>query len=150
MKKTLLLMMALLLLAGLAACGQEKAPAPDMEERYAAIQKTEGAPDMVVVPPKKCAALYGIDPEDCAQQLVAICQNSLLADEYWLIEAVDADAADRIEALARTRLEQKEAELRNYAPEQYEVVRQARLLRQDCCVILLVSPRAEALADLFA
>ena len=42
------------------------------------------------------------------------------------------------------------AELENYLPEQYLVVKQARLLRMENCVILLVSPQAEELARLFA
>lgn len=150
MKKTIVMLCVALLLANLCACGQAEPAAPDMQELYETILQTEGTPDMLVVPPEKCAFLYGIAQEDCAQQVVAICQESLLADEYWLIEAVDSAAADRIEALARTRLEQKAAELENYLPEQYEVVRQAQLLRQGNCVILLVSPQAEALAKLFS
>lgn len=150
MKKTLLLLLAVLLLWGLCACGQESIAAPDMQERFDAIRQLDQTPDMLVVPPEKCAILFGIDQADCAQQVVAICEDSLLADEYWLIEAVDSAAADRIETLARTRLEQKSAELESYLPEQYEVVKQARLLRQGNCVILLVSPQAEALAELFA
>ena len=149
MKKTVLLLLAVLLLAGLCACGQENA-APNMQERFEALQKADQTPEMLVVPPEKCTILFGVVQEDCAQQIVAICQDSLRADEYWLIEAANSAAADRIEALARTRLEQKASELENYLPEQYEVVKQARLLRQGNCVILLVSPQADALAQVFS
>ena len=150
MKKAGLLFCIVLLLAGLCACGQENAAAPDMQERFAAIQALDQTPEMLVVPPEKCALLFGIEQEDCAQQVVAICADSLLADECWLIEAVDRAAADRIETLAKTRLEQKASELKSYLPEQYEVVKQAKLLRQGTCVILLVSPQADKLAGLFA
>lgn len=150
MKKTVILLLAVLMLAGLCACGEDSPAAPDMQERFEALQQVEGTPEMMVVPPERCDFLFGIVQEDCAQQVVAICQDSLRADEYWLIEAVDSAAADRIEALAKTRLEQKAAELESYLPEQFEVVQQAQLLRQGNCVILLVSPQAEALAKLFS
>lgn len=150
MKKTVLLLITFLLAAGLCACGQKTAPAPNMEERFESIQKAAADTQMLVVPPDKCLILYGIAKEDCTQELVAICQNSLRADEYWLIEAVDSAAADRIEASAKARLEQKLAELESYLPEQYQVVKQARLLRTGNCVVLLISPQAEELAKLFA
>ena len=150
MKKNILLLITLLLTAGLCACGQKTAAAPNMEERFESIKAAAPDTQMLVVPPEKGVILFGIAKEDCAQELVAICQNSLKADEYWLIEAVDSAAADRIEAAAKARLEQKLAELETYLPEQYEVVKQARLLRQGNCVILLVSPQAETLAKLFA
>ena len=149
MKRTITLLLALALVAGLCACGQEAA-APDMQERFAAINATEGAPEMAIVPAERYEFLYGIAPEDCVQAIVAVCADSLRADEYWLIEAADSAAADRIEALARTRLEQKAAELESYLPEQFQVVQQAQLLRQGNCVILLVSPLAETLAGLFS
>ncbi|MCR5843717.1 MAG: DUF4358 domain-containing protein [Oscillospiraceae bacterium] len=150
MKKTVLLLVTFLLAAGLCACGQKSAAVPNMEERFESIQRAAADTQMLVVPPDKCLILYGIAKEDCTQELVAICQNSLRADEYWLIEAVDSAAADRIEAAAKAHLEQKLAELENYLPEQYLVVKQARLLRMENCVILLVSPQAEELARLFA
>ena len=149
MKKLTILLAVLLLASCLCACGQESAAAPDMQERFEALQKAEGAPGMLQVPAEKCVFLYGIAQEDCKQQVVAICEDSLRADEYWLIEAVDAAAADRIEALAQTRLAQKADELESYLPEQYEVVKQAKLLRRGNCVILLVSPQAETLAHSF-
>ena len=149
MKRMITLLLALAVLAGLCACGQEAA-APDMQDRYAAINETEGAPEMAIVPAGRYEFLYGIASEDCVQAIVAVCADSLRADEYWLIEAVDSAAADRVQALAQARLDQKAAELENYLPEQYEVVRQAQLLRQGNCVILLVSPQAETLAKLFS
>jgi len=143
--RVIVLLLALLCLAG---CGQPAAEAPDFQAVYDSMTALTDMPDMVVVPNDKGEFLFGIAPGDCKQEIVAICQDSLLADELWLIEATDQEAADRIEALARNRLQQKAAELENYLPEQYQVVQQAQLSREGNCVVLLISPLAKELAEL--
>lgn len=143
--RVIVLLLALLCLAG---CGQPAAEAPDFQAVYDSMTAVADMPDMVVVPNDKGEFLFGIAPGDCRQEIVAICQDSLLADELWLIEATDKEAADRIEALAQNRLQQKAAELENYLPEQYQVVQQAQLSREGNCVVLLVSPLAKELAKL--
>ena len=143
--RVIVLLLALLCLAG---CGQPAAEAPDFQAVYDSMTAVADMPDMVVVPNDKGEFLFGITPGDCRQEIVAICQDSLLADELWLIEATDKEAADRIEALAQNRLQQKAAELENYLPEQYQVVQQAQLSREGNCVVLLISPLAKELAKL--
>ncbi len=143
--RVIVLLLALLCLAG---CGQPAAEAPDFQAVYDSMTAVADMPDMVVVPNDKGEFLFGIAPGDCRQEIVAICQDSLLADELWLIEATDKEAADRIEALAQNRLQQKAAELENYLPEQYQVVQQGQLSREGNCVVLLISPQAKELAKL--
>ena len=143
--RVIVLLLALLCLAG---CGKPAAEAPDFQAVYDSMTAVADMPDMVVVPNDKGEFLFGIAPGDCKQEIVAICQDSLLADELWLIEATDKEAADRIEALAQNRLQQKAAELENYLPEQYQVVQQAQLSREGNCVVLLISPLAKELAKL--
>lgn len=150
-RKLSALVLLLALLLALPGCGgtkSETAAAPDMQKLYETLCAAEGTPEMVTVPNDKAEFLMGVAPGDCKQEVVALCQNSLRADELWLIEATDAAAAERIEALAQARLTQKEEELCDYAPEEAQVVRKAKLLRSGDCVFLLVSPRAEALAEL--
>ena len=148
MKMATRVIVLLLALLGLAGCGKPAAEAPDFQAVYDSMTAVADMPDMVVVPNDKGEFLFGIAPGDCKQEIVAICQDSLLADELWLIEATDKEAADRIEALAQNRLQQKAAELENYLPEQYQVVQQAQLSREGNCVVLLISPLAKELAKL--
>ena len=148
MKMATRVIVLLLALLGLAGCGKPAAEAPDFQAVYDSMTAVADMPDMVVVPNDKGEFLFGIAPGDCRQEIVAICQDSLLADELWLIEATDKEAADRIEALAQNRLQQKAAELENYLPEQYQVVQQGQLSREGNCVVLLISPLAKELAKL--
>ena len=146
-KSAVVVILAILLAFSACACGAEKAEAPDMQSVYSKMLETGLVPDMVVVPPEKGEFYFGIAPSDCRQEITAICQNSLLADEIWLIEANDAKSAGQIEELAKARLTQKGEELKSYAPDQYKVVQEAKLLKSGSCVMLIVSPEAEKLQE---
>ena len=148
MKKITATIAILLLLAALTACGAAETKAADMSEVYSRMTAAEGMPEMLVVPAEKAVTFFGIAQEDCAQAVTAICQDSLRADELWLVEAVDDAAAGRIAELAQARLDQKSSELKSYAPEQYEIVQSAKLIRDGRCVVLIVSPMADKLAEL--
>ena len=80
--RVIVLLLALLCLAG---CGKPAAEAPDFQAVYDSMTALTDMPDMVVVPNDKGEFLFGIAPGDCKQEIVAICQDSLLADELWLI-----------------------------------------------------------------
>ena len=142
-KLTAVFLFLCLLLSG---CGKEAPAKPDLQAVYDKMIASEGMPEMLLVPANKAEMLFGIAEGDCTAAFTAICQDSLLADEIWLIDAKDSAAADRIESLAKMRLEQKASELKNYLPEQYSVVQQGKLIRQENRVALIVSPIVEKLA----
>ena len=140
----ILLEICCLLLTG---CEQKNAdPVWNAEELWQRMLQTEGMPEMVTVPADKCEYIFGVMEEDCAQELLSICQNSMLADEIWLVEAKDSETADKIEKLASARIGQKADELRDYAPDQYQVVQKAKLIRRGTQVVLIISPLSEELA----
>ena len=89
----------------------------------------------------------GIDAADCLQSVVAICADSLRADEIWLIEAADDAALEKIQNLAQVRLNAKAEEAENYSPEQYAVIQEAQQITIGNYYVLLVSPKANALAE---
>ena len=132
----------------LCACGSEPAVSADLNALYEKLSSAEGMNELVSVPAEKGLIFFGIDPADCVQEITAICTDSLLADELWLIEAKDEAAAQRIEALAKQRLAQKGEELKSYLPEQYKAVEMAKLERRGTYVILLVSPAVDRLSAL--
>ena len=153
MKRSLhvcLLSLALVALL-LSGCGNhtQEAPAgaPDMKALYDAFMNLEDMPGMIAVPEDRLAMIYGIESADCAQAVVAVCEDSLRADELWLIEAKDAGAAKTIGELARTRAEQKAEELRDYLPDQFKVAEKAKILEKGNCVYLIISPMADAIVD---
>lgn len=145
MKKIICFCLVLLLLAG---CGAQTVKL-ELAEVYADIGKRVALPDMLELDEGMMLDYCGIRSEDVSQAVVLICADSLKTDEIWLLEAVDAKAADRLMELAEGRLAQKGEESITYSPEQYKVVQKAQLIREGNYVALLVSPDSEAMAQVF-
>ena len=146
----------------LAACGAAPAPetaapaaetqageSPDLEAVYQDFEESFELPEMAAVSEKRRDAILGIAPEDCLQAVTMLCGDSVRADEIWMIEAADDAAADRIAELAQARLDQRAQEMENYLPDQLQIVKQAKLVREGRFVGLFVSPEADAMEDAF-
>lgn len=154
MKKTLLLLVMILVLM-MAGCSSQSAPAEttaepvtlNMQELYNSMVTLKDMPEMLPLEPDMQLNFCGIDAADCAQSVVAICADSLRADEIWLIEAADSAALERIQNLGQVRLNAKAEEAESYSPEQYAVIQKAQQITDGNYFILLVSPNADALAE---
>lgn len=155
MKKRMILLVMILLLI-LTGCGAETAPTEttaaepvtlNMQELYNSLSTLDTIPEMLPLEPDMQLNFCGIDATDCLQSVVAICADSLRADEIWLIEAADEAALERIQNLAQVRLNAKAEEAENYSPEQYAVIQEAQQITIGNYYVLLVSPKANALAE---
>lgn len=105
--------------------------------------------DMMPLIEEDLTDIYGIDSEDVVQFAAAIHDSGIKADEIVLVEAVDGDAAGRIEAALAQRLEDKLNELENYLPEEYAVVKACRVETEGNFVSMIVAPNAAELAELY-
>lgn len=146
MKKLISMMLALSLLLCLCACGAsaEEAVTVDLAALYESY--SPNLPDMFYPDTDTLMNFLGIDVEDCANYQVAICAEGMRADEVWLIEAKDAEALERLQQLAQTRIEAKLDETVTYAPDQYVVVEKAKVLTNGLYLALLISPEVETFA----
>jgi len=105
--------------------------------------------DMMPLIEEDLTDIYGIDVEDVVQFAAAIHDSGIKADEIVLVEAVDGDAAGRIEAALAQRLEDKLNELENYLPEEYAVAKACRVETEGNFVSMIVAPNAAELAELY-
>lgn len=121
----------------------------NMQEIYEIMAAAENMPELLPLDADMQLNFFGIDSADCVQAVAAICSDSLRTDEIWLIEAVDAEALQRIQTLAENRLTAKAEESITYSPEQYAIVQKAVVVTQGNYFALLVSPKVEALETLF-
>lgn len=152
MKKTVLIVMTLMLVL-MAGCGTKEAPAEttaapavlNMQELYDTVTAMENIPEMLPLDADMQLNFCGIAAEDCVQSVVAICSDGLRTDEFWFIEAADADALARIQEMAANRLTAKGEESITYSPEQYAVVQKAETVVTGNYFILLVSPEVTEL-----
>lgn len=146
----ILLIACVLLLAGCTPQTPERtepAAVLDMQQIY--LSFTPHMPEMISMDDAMLLNYCGVETVDCIQSVAAICSDGLRTDEIWLIEAKDAAAADKIAALAQSRLQAKAEESASYSPEQYAVVQKAQLLRSGNYLALIVSPQVETLSQLF-
>ena len=132
-----------------AAAETQASESPDLEAVYQDFEESFELPEMAAVSEKRRDAILGIAPEDCLQAVTVLCGDSVRADEIWMIEAVDDAAADRIAELAQARLDQRAQEMENYLPDQLQIVKQAKLVREGRFVGLFVSPDADAMEEAF-
>lgn len=151
MKRFAAAALSLLLVLGLAACsGGDKADFEmDVQAVYEELAALPDMPALIVLPEDKALDFLGLDYSQCVQAVAAISAMNIQADEIWLVEAKDGSAAAEIEELARARVEQRMEEFKNYAPDQYQVLENAAILREGNYVVLLASQDIESLKDAF-
>ena len=167
MKKLFAMIMALVMVLSLTACGGTDTTAStngtngttdptnaeinqlDLNATYTTITAGVEMPDMYELDEEQMLDLYGIRPEYCNQAVVRLCVNSLRADELWLLEAVDAEAMAKLKTLLDSRLEQKDAESIMYDPEQNAIVKAAQIIEVGNYLVMIVSPDAQAIAQAF-
>lgn len=153
MRRIWICLIALLLLLSVTACGQtEKTPETPTEpvDLTALRKKMEDVyPKMMEFEGDMRFNFLGIRDEDCAQCITLVCDDGMKADELWLLEAVDDAALERLKGLAEQRLEAKADETKDYAPAQYEIVQQGKVLVSGRYLALIVTPDAEKAAELF-
>ena len=150
MKKTLSILLAAVLLFGLAGCGsknEEAAVTMDLQQVYAGFGET--LPEMTMMSDEMMLNFCGINRADCKQAVVSVSSDGLRADEIWLLEAKDGETAENLAKLANTRIERKGEESITYSPEQYEIVQKAEIIQSGNYVALIVSPDVDTLAAQF-
>ena len=150
MKKFFAMMMALVLVLSMAACGGE--PAPEKKNvDLNAVYESFGAslPEMWVLDENMMLNMHGIKAEYCNQVITAIVSTGLNVDEVWLIEAKDAAALEQLKALAESRMKAKADETVDYLPDQYVFVEKGVILTEGLYLALIVSPAVANLKAAF-
>ena len=137
------LLVLVLLLSGCGAAEEKKETAPlDVAALYTQLEAV-GVPQMLALDANMQLDLYGIRAEDVKQAKVAVASDGLLADEIWLLEAIDEETAQSIKELAEGRIRQKDRESVTYSPEQNAIVKKAVVAAEGCFVYLICSPNVD-------
>ena len=148
MKKVLAIFLVIVLCMALAGCGSEKKDLDlsALRDKMTSELSIEGAMSLKT---ERLESLYGIEAKDVKQQGSFITMGGTFPDEILMIEAVDSDAAKRVEEKLQSRLEQVMAQSKNYDAENYALLQKCAVKKTGNYVTLFISAKYAELQKLF-
>ncbi len=153
MKRFFTLILAMLVVLSMTACGGKTEPteAPkepvDLNALYESY--TANLPAMFPMDEETMLNFLGINAENCNQVIAAITADGLAAEEVWLIEAKDEDALNRLKELAEIRLAAKKDETIDYLPDEYVTVEKGVIVTEGLYLAFLISDDVDSMKAAF-
>ena len=153
MKKTFIWFLIAVLLLCAAGCGQEEvgtqpAASTDAVDLGAVMQEmldTVSLPEMMTLTDSDLTDYFGLEAAWYADCAACINANGYEKDEIILVHAADADSVPQIKDCLQTVLENAAAEMQNYIPEQYAMIRNCAVESDGLYVWLFISDAADQL-----
>ena len=147
MKKVISIVSAFVLcLAIFAGCGAKEVKLNEVMDKInsdfsLSLQKLESADEV--------NKYYSIDTADVKQFAAEIDPNNNAPVEIVLIEAVDADAATRVESALTTRYNAIYSQYSSYTPEQLDMVKACKVTKDGNFVSMIVADKGSEMLDVF-
>lgn len=152
MKRFALGALILLMAYALCACSasQDKLASADLARVMKDIEEKGALPDtMIALSESDLLDLYGIEGADVKQFAAQVNSDGLACDEIVLVEAVDQQAAKRVQEKLAARYEAKLNENRDYLPEQYEIIKKCSVTTRGNTVAMIVSADAANMIEIY-
>ena len=137
---------ALLCLMFLFSACTAAAPTAPVSEIYASIESAGLLPEMVTLNDDYIQSYYAIDLSGAQEYVFSIAADAARADTVILMH-VKGDKKAVVDALTLI-LNQKLAEMENYIPEQYQIVKKSAVVENGDLVSLVISPDRDAIYDI--
>lgn len=147
MKKVISIVSAFVLcLAIFTGCGAKEVKLSEVMDKInsdfsLSLQKLESADEL--------NTYYSIDTADVKQFAAEIDPNNNAPVEIVLIEAVDADAATRVESALTTRYNAIYSQYSSYTPEQLDMVKACKVTKDGNFVSMIVADKGTEMLDVF-
>ena len=147
MKKVISIVSAFVLcLAIFTGCGAKEVKLSEVMDKInsdfsLSLQKLESADEL--------NTYYSIDTADVKQFAAEIDPNNNAPVEIVLIEAVDADAATRVESALTTRYNAIYSQYSSYTPEQLDMVKACKVTKDGSFVSMIVADKGAEMLDVF-
>lgn len=147
MKKVISIASALVLcLAIITGCGAKEVKLSEVMDKInsdfsLSLQKLESADEL--------NTYYSIDTADVKQFAAEIDPNNNAPVEIVLVEAVDADAASRVESALTTRYNAIYSQYSSYTPEQLDMVKACKVTRNGNYVSMIVADKGSEMLNVF-
>lgn len=147
MKKVISIVSAFVLcLAIFTGCGAKEVKLSEVMDKInsdfsLSLQKLESADEL--------NTYYSIDTADVKQFAAEIDPNNNAPVEIVLIEAVDADAASRVESALTTRYNAIYSQYSSYTPEQLDMVKACKVTKDGNFVSMIVADKGADMLNVF-
>lgn len=147
MKKVISIVSAFVLcLAIFTGCGAKEVKLSEVMDKInsdfsLSLQKLESADEL--------KTYYSIDTADVKQFAAEIDPNNNAPVEIVLIEAVDADAASRVETALTTRYNAIYSQYSSYTPEQLDMVKACKVTKDGNFVSMIVADKGADMLNVF-
>lgn len=147
MKKVISIASALVLcLAIITGCGAKEVKLSEVMDKInsdfsLSLQKLESADEL--------NTYYSIDTADVKQFAAEIDPNNNAPVEIVMIEAVNADAASRVESALTTRYNAIYSQYSFYTPEQLDMVKACKVTKDGNYVSMIVADKGSEMLDVF-
>ena len=149
MKRIMLLLLAAMLLV-LGACSAPEKGAPASDAPASLAEKVnmiaEDAGNLADLTAEDLEDVLGAVPADYTE-FVFLQSEGMDGRELLAVRAADRDAAGRVAGMAEAYLERRLKETRNYAPEAYKLLSEAKVRTKNLTVVLAVGPNGTQEAD---
>lgn len=120
-----------------------------LDDIYAKICGEISGPEMLELNEKVISGYLGLQPEEYRGGRFYLCANNLKADEIWLMELADENAARDMRERAQNRITVKADLYATYLPEESAICRQGIAVAKGRYAALFISPDAEKMRDIF-
>lgn len=142
------LILSLLLVLGLTACG-DKEITVDLTEVRTAMLEAQNPDEPYLLETDALKNLYGIEADDVAQSASYVTMSGTFPDEIILVQATDEKAAERIQSALSARLSEVMVQSQSYDPDNYAAAQKCTVTVAGTYVALILSPDQENLRSVY-
>ena len=148
MKKIISLVLAMICLFSLAACGGEEADidVAKVKEQIINDLGVEGALDIDTA---SLLDLYGIVAEDVEESACYVTMDGVFPQEVILVKAVSQEAAKRVSEKLNVRIDEVKIQSQSYDAENYALAQECKVIVKGNVVAMFLSPQHAEMEKIF-
>jgi hypothetical protein len=140
-----LLLIPVIALFFLAACGKEVTASKSVNDIYTEITQKVSLPDMLDLNPTDLANYTGIESELYSEGTAHIPVSATLGDMILIFKAKDAASLETLRSEIDAYRSQKLDEMNNYIPAEYDKIKASEISSKGLYIWLVVSDDAETI-----
>lgn len=121
----------------------------DVKAALEEIRSTYEFTDVMDVTDNMLMSTYGIEADDVKSYAGIVDASGIRAAEVMLVEAKDADSAERVRAALQARLDNRRAQMKDYLPEVYATLEKSKVSVSGNYVALICDENQDKILSLY-